>query len=91
MNLDFRNAKEVLENKPDYNAQIKVIGVGGGGGNVVNRMIREKITGVHFIVANTDQTDLNKSPCQNKLILGSKLTRGLGAGMDPVVGRSAAE
>jgi cell division protein FtsZ len=71
-------------------ARIKVIGVGGGGGNAVNRMIDAGIQGVEFIVANTDVQALNHSKAPIKLQLGSRLTRGLGAGADPNVGRDAA-
>ena len=71
-------------------ARIKVIGVGGGGGNAVNRMIEAGIKGVDFVVANTDVQALNHSKAPIKLQLGSKLTRGLGAGANPDVGRHAA-
>ncbi|MBD8085832.1 cell division protein FtsZ [Limosilactobacillus urinaemulieris] len=72
-------------------AKIKVIGVGGGGGNAVNRMITEKVQGVDFIVANTDLQALNASQAQTKIQLGPKLTKGLGAGSNPEVGDKAAE
>ena len=72
-------------------AKIKVIGVGGGGGNAVNRMITEKVQGVDFIVANTDLQALNASEAQTKIQLGPKLTKGLGAGSNPEVGDKAAE
>ena len=71
-------------------ARIKVIGIGGGGGNAVNRMIEAGIKGVEFIVANTDLQALNLSKAPTKIQLGSQLTRGLGAGSDPEVGRKAA-
>lgn len=71
-------------------ARIKVIGVGGGGSNAVNRMIEAGIKGVEFIVANTDVQALNNSKAPIKIQLGSKLTRGLGAGADPIIGRNAA-
>ncbi len=71
-------------------ARIKVIGVGGGGGNAVNRMIDAGIKNVEFIVANTDVQALNDSKAPVKLQLGSRLTRGLGAGADPSIGREAA-
>jgi cell division protein FtsZ len=71
-------------------ARIKVIGVGGGGGNAVNRMIDAGIKGVEFIVANTDVQALNYSKAPIKIQLGSDLTRGLGAGADPNIGRQAA-
>ncbi|WP_338982985.1 cell division protein FtsZ [Spiroplasma endosymbiont of Othius punctulatus] len=69
---------------------IKVIGVGGGGCNSVNKMIEESIDGVDFIVANTDVQVLNMSNCKNKIILGEKVTNGLGAGAEPEIGRLAA-
>ncbi len=71
-------------------ARIKVIGVGGGGGNAVNRMVREGLDGVEFIVANTDKQALRVNAAPVKLQLGEKLTKGLGAGADPGVGRQAA-
>ena len=71
-------------------AKIKVIGVGGGGCNAVNRMIRAKVEGVEFIAANTDLQALKLSQAPLKLQLGSKLTKGLGAGANPEVGRKAA-
>src|SRR5689334_20995707 len=72
------------------NAKIKVIGVGGGGGNAVNRMISARLEGVEFVVANTDQQALQLSQAPVKIQLGSKLTNGLGAGANPDVGRKAA-
>lgn len=72
-------------------AKIKVIGVGGGGSNAVNRMIDEDVSGVDFIVANTDVQALNASNATTKIQLGPKLTRGLGAGSNPEVGQKAAE
>jgi cell division protein FtsZ len=71
-------------------ARIKVIGVGGGGSNAVNRMVRTGFPGVEFIVANTDVQALQQSDAPVKVQLGQKLTKGLGAGADPVVGRAAA-
>jgi cell division protein FtsZ len=71
-------------------ARIKVIGVGGGGGNAVNRMIAAKVEGVEFIVANTDVQALQLSQAPVKLQLGVKLTSGLGAGANPDMGRRAA-
>jgi cell division protein FtsZ len=71
-------------------AKIKVIGVGGGGCNAVNRMIRAKVEGVEFIAANTDLQALKMSQAPIKLQLGGKLTKGLGAGANPEVGRKAA-
>lgn len=71
-------------------ARIKVIGVGGGGSNAVNRMVRAGLGGVQFIVANTDAQALGNSTAPIKLQIGAKLTNGLGAGADPNVGRQAA-
>jgi len=71
-------------------AKIKVIGVGGGGCNAVNRMIRAKVEGVEFITANTDLQALKMSQAPIKLQLGAKLTKGLGAGANPEIGRKAA-
>src|SRR6202790_4757734 len=71
-------------------AKIKVIGVGGGGSNAVNRMIRAKLEGVEFIAANTDLQALKLSQAPVKLQIGAKLTKGLGAGANPEVGRKAA-
>lgn len=72
-------------------AVIKVIGVGGAGGNAVNRMITENVKGVEFIVANTDTQALNASQAENKIQLGPKVTKGLGAGSIPEIGLRAAE
>ncbi|MGT2771738.1 cell division protein FtsZ [Streptococcus marimammalium] len=72
-------------------AIIKVIGVGGGGGNAINRMITEGVSGVEFIAANTDVQALSSSKAETVIQLGPKLTRGLGAGGQPEVGRKAAE
>ncbi|HEY3488501.1 MAG TPA: cell division protein FtsZ [Candidatus Deferrimicrobiaceae bacterium] len=72
-------------------AVIKVFGVGGGGGNAVNTMIEQGLRGVEFIVANTDAQALTRSLAPLKLQLGTKLTKGLGAGANPDVGRKAAE
>ena len=72
-------------------AVIKVIGVGGGGGNAINRMIEEGLSGVEFIAANTDIQALSSSKAETVIQLGPKLTRGLGAGGQPEVGRKAAE
>src|SRR6201989_87639 len=79
-----------LEEEIRVGARIKVIGVGGGGGNAVNRMVRAGLDGVEFIVANTDVQALRNNAAPVKLQIGSKLTKGLGAGADPNVGRSAA-
>ena len=70
---------------------IKVIGVGGAGNNVINRMIASSIQGVDFIAVNTDKQDLNKSKCKNKIQIGEKLTGGMGAGSKPEIGEKSAE
>ena len=75
----------------DALAVIKVIGVGGGGNNAVNRMIEHGVQGVEFIAVNTDAQALNLSEAEVKLQIGAKLTRGLGAGANPEVGKKAAE
>ena len=74
-----------------FGAKIKVIGVGGGGSNAVNRMISDQVKGVEFIVANTDVQALEASAAETKIQLGPKLTRGLGAGSNPEIGAKAAE
>lgn len=74
----------------DQIAKIKVIGVGGGGCNAVNRMIESGVKGVEFIVANTDLQVLNASPATTKLQIGTSITNGLGAGANPEIGREAA-
>ncbi len=71
--------------------KIKVIGVGGAGNNVINRMIEAKVDGVDFVVVNTDKQDLNKSVCPNKVQIGEKLTNGMGAGSKPEIGQKSAE
>ena len=78
-----------LEETKD-SAKIKVIGLGGGGSNAINRMMEARFTGVEFIVANTDLQALRASPAPVKLQLGARLTLGLGAGADPEVGKNAA-
>ena len=75
----------------DRVVKIKVIGVGGAGNNVINRMIESGVSGVDFIVVNTDKQDLNKSICKNKIQIGEKLTGGMGAGSKPEIGRKSAE
>ncbi|MGR9050249.1 cell division protein FtsZ [Halobacillus litoralis] len=82
--LDFDTSMDQL-------ATIKVIGVGGGGSNAVNRMIEHGVQGVEFIAVNTDAQALNLSKAEVKMQIGGKLTRGLGAGANPEVGRKAAE
>ncbi|MGD6816263.1 cell division protein FtsZ [Metabacillus sp. 84] len=80
-----------FETNIDGLATIKVIGVGGGGNNAVNRMIEHGVQGVEFIAVNTDAQALNLSKAEVKMQIGSKLTRGLGAGANPEVGKKAAE
>ena len=80
-----------FEPEPSANgANIKVIGIGGGGGNAVNRMIQAGIEGVQFLVANTDLQALKNSRASVKLQIGERLTKGLGAGGDPEIGRQSA-
>ncbi|KAA9300873.1 MULTISPECIES: cell division protein FtsZ [Aerococcus] len=86
MDLEFDNLQDF-----ERGANIKVIGVGGGGNNAVNRMIQENVRGVEFIVANTDTQALAHSSADVKIHLGPKIARGLGAGAQPEVGRKAAE
>lgn len=74
----------------ESNAKIKVFGVGGGGGNAVNNMIESQLKGVTFITANTDLQAMNRSKAQHKIQLGDKLTKGLGAGANPEIGKNAA-
>ncbi|MBI1961678.1 MAG: cell division protein FtsZ [Parcubacteria group bacterium] len=82
-----------MEIKPDIEtfAKIKVIGVGGGGSSAVNRMIEERIRGVEFVAVNTDAQALHHNKAQTKLHIGQTVTRGLGAGMNPDLGRKSAE
>ena len=84
--LNITNIQTVSNDAPN----IKVIGVGGGGGNAINRMIELDVKGVEFISANTDLQDLRKSAAPHKLQLGASCTRGLGAGAKPEIGRAAA-
>ena len=84
--LNFSDIQSVRDDLP----KIKVVGVGGGGGNAVNRMIQTGVQGVDFVVANTDLQDLRKSLASQKLQIGSNCSRGLGAGAKPEIGRNAA-
>jgi len=84
--LNFSDIQPVRDDLP----KIKVVGVGGGGGNAVNRMIQSGVQGVDFVVANTDLQDLRKSLATQKLQIGSNCSRGLGAGAKPEIGRNAA-
>ena len=74
----------------DQFAKIKVIGVGGAGNNAVNRMVDAGVKGVEFIAVNTDRQALASSKAQNKIQIGDKVTKGLGAGANPEVGSQAA-
>jgi cell division protein FtsZ len=89
-NRESRRLRLRLEEEGSAGARIKVVGVGGGGGNAVNRMAQVGLDGVEFIVANTDLQALRFNAAPVKIQIGSKLTKGLGAGADPNVGRSAA-
>lgn len=85
--------KSMAEIKPDIEtfARIKVVGVGGSGNNAISRMIDSKIKGVEFVTINTDAQALHHSKAQEKVHIGKNLTKGLGAGMNPEIGRQAAE
>lgn len=91
MKFEFIDQKDQKDQKENYNAKIKVIGIGGGGGNAINNMIAAKLKGVEFFSANTDSQALERSACAQKIQLGANLTKGLGAGADPDIGRQAAE
>ncbi len=83
----------MVEVKPDVEtfARIKVVGVGGGGSNAITRMVESELSGVEFMVVNTDAQDLHHCKAEEKIHIGKNLTRGLGAGMNPELGRQAAE
>ncbi|MCW4151668.1 cell division protein FtsZ [Halomonas sp. 18H] len=81
---------ELVDSAPSSSAVIKVVGVGGGGGNAVNHMVESSIEGVEFICANTDAQALKSVSAKTVLQLGSEITKGLGAGANPEVGRNAA-
>ena len=85
INISLQDVGENLHPK------ITVLGVGGSGGNAVNNMMNSNLEGVDFLIANTDAQALQISSCPNKIQLGLKSTRGLGAGMRPDIGRQAAE
>src|SRR4030066_2077330 len=82
----------MAEVKPDIEtfARIKVVGGGGSGGNAISRMIECKLRGVEFVAINTDAQDLHHSKAGEKIHIGKNLTKGLGAGMNPEIGRQAA-
>jgi len=88
--MEEQDIRIQFHEEPRNNAKIKVIGIGGGGNNAVNRMIETGVEGVEFITANTDLQALQMSRAPKKLQLGVKLTNGLGAGANPEVGRQAA-
>ncbi len=88
--MESEDLRFVFEEEFKQGAELKVIGVGGGGSNAVNRMIREGVEGVEFIVVNTDVQALRESSARIKVQIGAKLTKGLGSGSDPEVGRRAA-
>ena len=93
INERLKSHKYMPKLNPDIEsfARIKVIGIGGSGKNALNHMINSKVRGVEFIVMNTDTQDLHNSLAEKKVHLGKNLTKGLGAGMNPEVGRRAAE
>ena len=80
-----------LDKEGESNARMKVVGIGGAGGNALNRMIEASLQGVDFIVINTDQQALNVNKAKQKIQIGKKLTKGLGAGADPEIGKEAIE
>ena len=80
-----------LDNFFDHGAKIRVVGVGGGGGNAVNSMIDKRMQGVDFFAINCDMQALERSKATNKIQIGKNLTRGLGAGADPSIGQRAVE
>ena len=82
---------EITNDESNYGAKIIVVGVGGAGNNVVNRMIEDGIQGVEYICVNTDSQQLKKCKCSNIIQIGEKLTKGRGAGGNPEVGRNSAE
>jgi cell division protein FtsZ len=92
MSIDDHNGLNFTydDEPPSAGARIKVIGIGGGGGNAINHMIEARIDGVEFLVANTDLQALKRSHAPVKIQIGAKLTKGLGAGSDPEIGRDAA-
>ena len=88
---DTGGMKLQFDFEPDMSAKIKVVGVGGAGGNAINRMIESGFTGVDFVAINTDAQSLGCSLAQNQIQIGKRLTHGLGSGGNPEVGRKAAE
>src|SRR5688500_7829081 len=90
LQMNTSSIKMFIDEPPITGARIKVIGIGGGGGNAVNRMIDAGIEGIEILVANTDLQALKRSKTPIKIQLGGRLTKGLGAGANPNVGREAA-
>jgi cell division protein FtsZ len=90
LDFDIEVEKEDIGSSGAEGAKIKAIGVGGGGGNMINHMIEQNVKGIDLIVANTDAQALSSSKAPIKIQLGANLTRGLGAGMQPAIGRDAA-
>src|SRR5208282_2786274 len=90
MDADINSLKYEIEEEGRLGTRIKVIGVGGGGCNAVARMVEEGLEGVQFYAMNTDLQALTACKVPNKLQLGAKVTKGLGAGSNPEVGRQAA-
>jgi len=90
-----QNSTSKQENKTEVKAQphinIKIIGIGGAGGNILTRMYKKKVEGVEFIALNTDMQALHYTRADKKMNIGLNVTRGLGAGMDPEIGRRAIE
>ena len=80
-----------IANDIENNVQIKIIGVGGGGGNAVDRMVTVGVHGVEFITVNTDKQALNRSKASQKIQIGEKVTHGKGAGSKPEMGQKAAD
>ena len=91
MNADYRGRDAQRMPATEGSALIRVVGVGGGGSNAVNRMINENIVGVEFIAVNTDQQALLGSNAPIRIAIGERTTRGLGSGGDPDTGARAAE
>src|SRR4030095_4476412 len=87
----MEGTKAMLDAGTSYLAVIKVVGIGGGGTNAVNRMINSGLQGVEFIAVNTDAQALQMTDADQKIHIGEKITRGLGAGADPKIGAEAAE
>jgi len=91
-NINFEAMSRITgDDTPTRNAKVKVFGVGGAGGNTVNRMKQMNIEGVEYYAINTDAMALDQSLADHKILIGEKSTRNLGAGMDPEMGRKAVE